>query len=55
MLANFSTISKSINANEMLSLLRDTIGDELFNLISEFYYKNIIGIENSKSYKRVNK
>lgn len=48
MIADFSTISKSYNAEELLELLRDIIGDELYNLISDYYYNNILGIENNK-------
>ena len=55
MIAQFSVISKSYNASEMLYLLKDTIGEELYNLISEYYNNNIIGIERNKIYKRVNK
>lgn len=49
MIANFSSISKSPKASEGLKLLKDTIGDELYNLISEFYYNNIIYKQEEKS------
>lgn len=48
MIADFSTISKSYNSYIMLELLKDIIGVELYNLLSDYYYNNIIGIENRK-------
>ena len=51
MIADFSTISKSYNSDIMLELLKDIIGEELYNLLSDYYYNNIIGIENRKKVK----
>lgn len=45
MIANFSYISKSKESEEMLELLKSIIGDELYNMLSEFYYQNIVGIK----------
>ena len=44
MVANFSSISKSTNAHEMLDLLKSIIGDELYNTLSTFYYENIANV-----------
>ena len=52
MIANFSVIIKSNNSNEYLEILKITIGEELYNLISNYYFENIIGIEKSKTYKK---
>ena len=41
-IANFASISKSKDSKDMLSLLKLIIGDELYNLINEFYYTNIV-------------
>jgi len=40
--ADFATIVKSKNSEEMLKLLNHLIGDELYQLISEFYYNSIV-------------
>lgn len=48
MIANFASISKENDANEMLSLLKSIIGPELYNMISNFYYQNIIQINNEE-------
>ena len=48
MIANFATLSKSNNAGEMLNLLRSIVGDEVYNMISDFYYQNIIQINNEE-------
>ena len=48
MIANFATLSKSNNSGEMLSLLKSIVGDEVYNMISDFYYQNIIQINNEE-------
>lgn len=55
MIAEFSVISKSNDSYKMLKLLKDIIGEDLFNLLEDFYYNNIIDIDNNKIYKRINK
>lgn len=52
MIAEFSVISKSNDSYQMLKLLKDIIGDDLFDLLEEFYYNDIIGIEKNKKYKK---
>lgn len=42
MIANFASISKSKDANENLQMLKDIVGDEVYDMISNFYYKEII-------------
>ena len=42
MIANFASMSKSKDANENLQMLKDIVGDEVYNMISNFYYKEII-------------
>lgn len=42
MVANFATIIKQKDSSEMLKLLRSITGDEFFNMLSEFYFNNII-------------
>lgn len=44
MVANFSSISKSNDSKEMLDLLKTIVGEELFNMLSEFYYTNIVNL-----------
>ena len=41
-MANFSAILKSKDCNDSLELLKDIIGEELYDLISDFYYNNIV-------------
>ena len=41
MIANFASISKATDSMEMLALLKCIVGDEVYNMISEFYYNNI--------------
>ena len=36
------SMSKSKDANENLQMLKDIVGDEVYNMISNFYYKEII-------------
>ena len=42
MIANFASMSKSKDANENLQMLKDIVGDEVYNMISNFYSKEII-------------
>lgn len=42
MIANFASISKSKDSKEMLQLLKEIVGDELYSMISDFYYQNIV-------------
>lgn len=42
MLANYSAISKSDNPQEGLDTLKQYIGEELFNIIQNYYYKEIL-------------
>lgn len=44
MIANFAFISKSKDSKEILQLLKEIVGDEVYNMISEFYYQNIVQI-----------
>ena len=55
-MANFSLIVKSQNSNEALKFLKSLIGDELYNIISDFYYKNIVfaNLEEKKENKSIN-
>ena len=41
MVANFAYISKSNDALEKLELFKSIVGEELYNMLSEFYYQNI--------------
>lgn len=42
MIANFASMSKSKEAGKNLQMLKDIVGDEVYNMISNFYYKEII-------------
>lgn len=42
MVANFASISKSKDSGEMLKLLKLLVGEELYTMLSEFYYNNIV-------------
>lgn len=44
MIANFASISKSSDSEKMLKLLKETAGEEVYNMISNFYYENIVGL-----------
>lgn len=44
MIANFASISKSQDSEKMLKLLKETVGEEVYNMISNFYYENIVGL-----------
>ncbi len=48
MIANFATLSKRNNSGEMLNLLKSIVGDEVYNMISSFYYQNIIQVNNEE-------
>ena len=41
MIANFAFVCKSKDAVEKLELLKSIVGEELYNMLSEFYYQNI--------------
>ena len=45
MVANFASISKSKDSIKNLNLLREIVGDEMYNMLSEFYYNNIVNKE----------
>ena len=45
MVANFASISKSKDSIQNLNLLREIVGDEIYNMLSEFYYNNIVNKE----------
>ena len=42
MVANFAEMYKMPNAKENLQMLKDIIGEEMYNMISSYYYKNIV-------------
>ena len=42
MIANFASMSKSKEAGKNLLMLKDIVGEEVYNMISNFYYKEII-------------
>ena len=42
MVANFASMSKMPNAKENLQMLKDIIGEEMYDMISSYYYKNIV-------------
>ena len=42
MVANFAEMYKMPNAKENLQMLKGVIGEEMYNMISSYYYKNII-------------
>lgn len=49
MIANFAVLVKSKGAEENLRVLRDIVGDEVYNMISDFYYTNILEMDISKN------
>lgn len=51
MVANYSMIIKSKKSKEAINLLRYLVGDELVDLLEEFYVKNILRIDNTKNTK----
>lgn len=42
MIANFCMIQKSKDFNQILDLLKDTLGNELYDMLNEFYHENIL-------------
>jgi len=42
MIANFSSILKFHKPKEMLELLRDLVGDDVYNMLNDFYHNNIL-------------
>lgn len=48
MIANFASMSKSKKAKENLLLFKNVVGDEIYNMISDFYYKNIVYVSNEE-------
>lgn len=49
MIAQFAVLVKSKGAEENLRVLRDIVGDEVYNMISNFYYTNILEMDINKS------
>lgn len=49
MIANFAAISKANDAKEKLKMLKSIVGDEVYNMISNFYYTNILEMDINKS------
>lgn len=52
MIANFAAISKANDAKEKLKMLKSIVGDEVYDMIRNFYYQNIlkINLEETKVY-----
>ena len=46
MIANFASLSKSNQSKKHLQLLKSIVGDEVYNMISNFYYQNIVQLNN---------
>ncbi len=42
MVANFASMSKMPNSKENLQMLKGIIGEEMYDMISSYYYKNIV-------------
>ena len=49
MIANFAVLVKFKGAEENLQVLRNIVGDEIYNMISNFYYTNILEMDINKS------
>lgn len=49
MIAQFAVLVKSKGAEENLQVLRNIVGDEIYNMISNFYYTNILEMDINKS------
>lgn len=49
MIAQFAVLVKSKSAEENLQVLRNIVGDEVYNMISNFYYTNILEMDINKS------
>lgn len=47
-IANFSAIAKSKDSKKDLLLLKEIVGDEVYDMISNFYYNNIVYIKNDE-------
>ena len=48
MFANFCMILKSKDCNQALELLHEILGDELYNMLNDFYYTNILNFDGLK-------
>lgn len=49
MIANFAVLVKSKGAEKNLRVLRNIVGDEVYNMISNFYYTNMLEMDINKS------
>ena len=49
MIANFAVLVKSKGTEKNLRVLRNIVGDEVYNMISNFYYTNILEMDINKS------
>lgn len=49
MIAQFAVLVKSKGAEDNLQVLRNIVGDEVYNMISNFYYTNILEMDINKS------
>lgn len=49
MIAQFAVLVKSKGCEENLQVLRNIVGDEVYNMISNFYYTNILEMDINKS------
>ncbi len=49
MIANFAVLVKSNGTEKNLRVLRDIVGYEIYNMISNFYYTNILEMDINKS------
>lgn len=49
MIAQFAVLVKFKGAEENLQILRNIVGDEIYNMISNFYYTNILEMDINKS------
>lgn len=45
MIANFAAISKTRDTEEKLQMIKSMVGDEVYNMIRNFYYQNILKID----------
>jgi len=54
MIANYAVIVKSVGGDEYLDLLHSIIGNELYDLITNYYNDNILN-EKKINFKRKNK
>ena len=48
MVANFSSICKYKDSREMMIMLKYIVGEDLFNMLNDFYYENIITPQEDK-------